>query len=357
MNFWRKNRKFFYNSLITFVILAVAAAFCFVIQQFVSTDTHVPLIFVLAVLFVSRFTEGYLYGIVASMLAVIGVNFVFTYPYFAFNFTLTGYPLTFVTLLAVSVSVSTLTTQIKTQEAIRLEAEKEKMRGNLLRAVSHDIRTPLTSIVGSASAILDNNETISEENKLELIKDIKEEAQWLIRIVENLLSVTRINGESAKIKTEVEAVEEVIGSAVLKFNKRFPEVLVEVDVPQEVLLVPMDAILIEQVLVNLLENSVIHGKTTTLIKINVMVNYVDNRVLITVEDDGAGIKESVLPTMFEGNLSSKEGEEYDSKRNMGIGLSVCMSIVKAHKGNMMAENKADKGARIIFSLPMSKEEK
>lgn len=357
MNYWKKKHSFPYNSIITFIILAVAASFCFLIQQFVPTDTHVPLIFVLAVLFVSRFTDGYLYGIVASMLAVVGVNFVFTYPYFEFNFTLTGYPLTFVTMLAVAISVSTLTTQIKRQEAIRLEVEKEKMRGNLLRAVSHDIRTPLTSIVGSASAILDNNETISDENKLELINDIREEAQWLIRIVENLLSVTRINGESAKINTEVEAVEEVIGSAVLKFKKRFPDVKVEVDVPQEVLLVPMDAILIEQVLVNLLENAVIHGRTTSLITINVLVNHADKRVIITVEDDGEGIKESVLPTMFEGNISSEEGEECDSKRNMGIGLSVCMSIVKAHKGDMKAENKADKGARIMFYLPMDEEEK
>lgn len=357
MNRQSKNVEIFYNCMITVAILSVAAIFCFLLKQFVSTDTHVPLIFVLAVLFVSRFTKGYIYGIVSSMIAVIGVNFVFTYPYFAFNFTLTGYPLTFITMLAVALSVSTLTTQIKTQEAIRLETEKEKMRGNLLRAVSHDIRTPLTSIVGSASAILDNDETISRENKRELIQDIKEEAQWLIQIVENLLSVTRINGESARINTEVEAVEEVIGSAVLKFKKRFPDIRIEVDVPQEILLVPMDAILIEQVLVNLLENSVLHGKTTTFIRINVIVSHVDERVVITVEDDGVGIKDSVLPTMFEGNLSSGEGEESDSKRNMGIGLSVCMSIVKAHKGDMMAENKSGRGAKVMFYLPMNEEEK
>lgn len=357
MNYFRKKHKYIYNSGVTIAILAVASVFCLVLQQFVSTDTHVPLIFVLAVLFISRLTDGYAYGIAASMLAVIGVNFVFTYPYFEFNFTLTGYPLTFLTMLAVAVSVSTLTTQIKRQEAIRLEVEKEKMRGNLLRAVSHDIRTPLTSIVGSASAILDNDKTISRENQLELIRDIREEAQWLIRIVENLLSVTRINGEDARINTDMEVVEEVIGSAVLKFKKRFPEIKVSVDIPQEVLLVPMDAILMEQVLVNLLENSVLHGKTTSCIQINVLKNYEENRVIITVEDDGEGIRESVLPTMFEGNLNSSEGEEYDSKRNMGIGLSVCMSIVKAHKGDMKAENKSDGGARIMFYLPMHKEEK
>ncbi len=100
-----------------------------------------------------------------------------------------------------------------------------------------------------------------------LVEDIRDEAQWLIRIVENLLSVTRINGENAQIHTEEEIVEEIVGSAVLKFQKRFPEVKVEVLMPEAFLMVPMDGILIEQVLVNLLENSVLHGKTIDRIRI------------------------------------------------------------------------------------------
>lgn len=342
------------NCLITAAVLGIAALFCFLLQQFMTTDTHVPLLFVLAVLFVSRFTDGYVYGIVASMLGVIGVNYAFTAPYFEINFTLTGYPLTFLAMLAVSVIVGTLTTQIKQQEQIRLEAEKEKMRGNLLRAVSHDIRTPLTSIVGSASGILENHSVLSEEKMLELVKDIREEAQWLIRIVENLLSVTRINGENARINTEEEIVEEIISSAVIKFRKRFPDVKVEVDMPEEFLMVPMDGILIEQVLVNLLENSVLHGKTIS--RVRIVIEKQEKRLVFAVEDDGQGIKESILPVMFEGSLQSVEGKEYDSKRNMGIGLSVCMSIVKAHKGNMSAENISAGGARVIFWLPMEEGE-
>ena len=338
------------NCLITAGVLGLTAGFALCLQQFVTTDTHVPLLFVLAVLVVSRFTDGYIYGIAASMAAVIGVNYVFTYPYFAFDFTLTGYPLTFVTMLAVSMSVSALTTQTRQQDQIRLEAEKEKMRGNLLRAVSHDIRTPLTSIVGSASGILDNRKVLSEEKVLELVNDIREEAQWLIRIVENLLSVTRINGENAHIHTEDEIVEEIVGSAVMKFQKRFPEQKVEVVMPPEFLMVPMDGILIEQVLVNLLENSALHGKTVSLIRI--IVEKEPGRLIIAVEDDGTGIRENILPVLFEGSLKTGEGEEYDSGRNMGIGLSVCMSIVKAHKGNMTAENRSTGGARVSFWLPM-----
>ena len=142
--------------MITIVIMGISFLFCLPLQQLADTDTHVPLLFVLAVLLVSRYTDGYKYGIFASFVAVVGVNYAFTYPYFALNFTIAGYPLTFLVMLIVSAVVSTLTTQIKQQEHIRMEAEKEKMRGNLLRAVSHDIRTPLTSIVGSASGILEN---------------------------------------------------------------------------------------------------------------------------------------------------------------------------------------------------------
>lgn len=338
------------NGGITAVILGIATAVCFILQNFAITDTHVPLLFVLAVLFISRFTDGYLYGIAASMLAVVFVNFVFTYPYFALNFSITGYPVTFLVMLAVAVSISTLTTQIKRQEQVHLEVEKEKMRANLLRAVSHDIRTPLTSILGSATGILDNYDVLGRDEEKELIRDMKKEAQWLIRMVENLLSITRFRGDGARIHTVEEVVEEVIGGAVEKFKKQFPDVKIDVEMPQDVLLVPMDGILIEQVLVNLMENSAVHGGNTQSIRI--VVSDMDDRVLLSVEDDGQGIRQCVLPVIFEGKIHTMaEGETSDAKRNMGIGLSVCMSIVKAHNGSMKAENMSGRGARVLFWLP------
>lgn len=291
----RKKNQVLYNILITAGILVSASLICIIMQQFSESDTHVPLLFVLAVLFISRFTDGYLYGIVASMIAVVGVNYVFTYPYFEINFNLAGYPLTSVVMLAVACSVSALTTQIKRQEQIRLEVEKEKMRGNLLRAVSHDIRTPLTSMMGAASVLSDNYEDLTDEERKEFAGNMKAEAQWLIRIVENLLTITRIeNGDNGtQIVKEEELVEEIVSSAVLKFKKRFPDVEIVVKMPEELLLVPMDGILIEQVLVNLLENAVFHGKTTS--KVEIRVEDQENRVFFFVEDNGDGIREAVLP--------------------------------------------------------------
>ena len=345
------NRKIIKNSFITIGILALASLFCFWLQGLSESDNHVPLIFVLAVVLVSRFTEGYVYGVLASMIAVVGVNYVFTYPYFEINFSLTGYPLTFMAMLAVAAVVSALTTQIKEKEQIRLEIEREKMRGNLLRAVSHDIRTPLTSIVGATSLLLENDKELSSEQKLKFVGDIRSEAQWLIRIVENLLSVTRIGdgSDSARIDKVEEVIEEIIGSAVLKFKKRFPEIEVLVSLPEELILVPMDGILIEQVLVNLLENAVLHGKTTSKIRIHVKED--EERILVFVEDNGQGIRDGLIPQIFSGNMQTEEGKVSDAKRNMGIGLSVCKTIIKAHKGNMKAENIENSGARFTFWLP------
>lgn len=352
-----KKKALLKNCGITAGVLGLATAVCLFLQSFATTDTHVPLLFVLAVLFISKYTDGYGYGIMASLIAVVGVNFVFTYPYFALNFTITGYPLTFLVMLVVAVTVSTMTTQIKNQEKVRLEAEREKMRGNLLRAVSHDIRTPLTSILGAASGILDNYDVLGAAEKRDLIEDMKKEAQWLIRIVENLLSLTRIsgNGEGTRIHTAEEVMEEVIGDAVGKFKNQNPGIQVDVEMPAEMLIVPMDGILIEQVLMNLMENSVQHGKTVKKIRIRVTLG--NGRVTTAVEDDGCGIPKSVLPSIFEGKISGQEREGCDSRRNMGIGLSVCMSIVKAHRGNMKAENGKNGGARVSFWLPMGEEDK
>ena len=236
-------------------ILAAAALLCALLRMIDSSDVYVALIFECAVVLVSRFTDGYLFGLLASVIGVVGVNWIFTYPYMQLNFTISGYPLTFLVMLAVSVVVGTLTTQIKQQEKLRAEAEREKMRGNLLRAVSHDIRTPLTAIVGGIDAILENGSQISPETSRDLLENMRDESNWLIGVVENLLSVTRMSGAS-NIKKELEAGEEVLGAASMKFKRHYPAVEVSIAAPDTLLRIPMDIILIEQVLINLMENAV-----------------------------------------------------------------------------------------------------
>ena len=346
-----KKKRIINNMAVTIGCLSFATIFCLLFQHVTQTDTHVSLLFVLAVLMVSRFTDGYVYGVIAAFIAVICVNFIFTYPYFAVDFSYAGYPLTSVVMFTVATLVSALMSLIKKQEQIKREIEKEKMRANLLRAVSHDIRTPLTSIAGAAAGILENQAVLSDEKKMELVENIREESQWLVRIVENLLSITRMNSDKAKLDTQEELVEDIVGGAIGKFIKRFPQIQIKAETPEELLLVPMDAILIEQVILNIMENAVIHGKTTSEIRIHVEAD--EQYAYFSIEDNGAGIEEKFLPVIFDGVIGQHENDTGDKKRNMGIGLSVCYSIVKAHRGTMKAENKPEGGAKMTFALPLS----
>ncbi len=338
-----------HDLFITAGILACAVGICFLLRMADTSEGFASPVFVLAVLLISRFTTGYLFGVVASILSVISINYIFTYPYWAFNFTLSGYPLTFLTLLGASLLTCTMTTKIKEQERLRAEGEKEKVRASLLRSVSHDIRTPLTSIVGATSAVLETP-GLSEEEKRAFLEDAREEAQWLIRLVENLLSITRMGDPSSQLSKQEEAAEEVLGEAARKFRKRFPHIRVAVSVPDELLLVPMDAILIEQVLGNLLENAAIHGETTS--QINLSVHREGQDAVFSVRDNGCGIPPKELPRLFDGTLGHSETPSGDGKRNMGLGLSVCMAIVRAHGGTMQAKNLSG-GAEFTFRLPLS----
>ena len=303
-------------------------------------------LFILAVALIARLTEGYLYGIAASLAGTFCVNYMFTYPFWEFDITQTGYPLTFVTLLVVSIIISALTTQIKRQEQLRFEADREKMHANLLRAIAHDIRTPLASILGASSAL--KQQSLKQEDRDALLDGINRDAQWLVRVTENLLSVTRFSGDVALKKTD-EVLEEIVGSAILKY-RRTPEALsVHVDRPDRLLIVPMDAMLIEQVLLNLFDNVSAHAEGATGIWLNIACSA--DRITLTVEDDGAGIPAHLLPTLFDGGIHQTSRSRSDDRRSMGIGLSVCRSIVRAHGGDMAAGQSARGGAAVSFYLP------
>lgn len=317
-------------------------------------NENISLIYILALVLTARFTSGYLPGIFASIICVICVNFLFTYPYLSLNFQLSGYPLSFVVMLAISVTTSAATTHLKQQsiviaerEQLLIEAEKEKMRANLLRAVSHDLRTPLTSIIGSSAAYLENETLLDTEDKKELVTHIFEDSNWLLNMVENLLSVTRIHDESTTVTKSLEPVEEVLAEAVYRLRKRIPDAQINVHIPDELLMIPMDAILIEQVLINLLENAVVHSASKK--PINCSVNTSDQFVYFHVRDFGVGISPQRMHHLFD--FSASIGSDVtDIKKGMGIGLTICKTIVSVHGGTIEAKNHRD-GAEFIFNLP------
>ena len=334
-----------------FAAMAITSGLCLALRRVSSSDVHVPMIFVLAVLVISLLTDGYFYGTLAAFVSVVGVNWAFTYPYFKVDFSIYGYPLTFMTMLAVGFAASTLTSRVKEQERIKLETEKEKMRANLLRAISHDLRTPLTSISGSVSAVLESGGRLDEQQCTELLMDAKKDAEWLCRMVENLLSITRINEDEVRgIQKQDEMLEEVLSEVALDFKKKNPEVEVSVSVPDSLLFVPMDAMLIEQVLHNLLDNAVSHGLTTTKIRISAAAG--SEYVTITVSDNGKGIDPKLLNHLFDGSIQTHGKDTADKSRSMGIGLLVCRTIVEAHGGRISADNMPEGGAKFTFTLKL-----
>lgn len=336
--------------LVYIVSMLLAVFLCTLLQPFGSYDRHVPLVFILVSLVVSLLTEGYFYGVLSAFTGVITANYTFTFPYAKLDFSLAGYPLTFFTMLAVSVVVCTLTTRLKLQEKLKSEAEKERIRANLLRAISHDLRTPLTGISGAISAVLDG-EGFDEAQSRKLLRGAKEEADWLYGMVENLLSITRMTDDKVNsiIKRE-EMLEEVLSEAVLKFKRYQSDVTVSVSVPDELLFVPMDGVLVQQVIANLLNNAVQHGEGTDKIWIKAFRD--GDYIRVSVMDNGKGISEEALEHLFDGAYKYSKETHVDKNRSLGIGLSVCKTIVESHGGTIQAHNTENGGASFEFTLPL-----
>ena len=336
--------------LVTAGILVVSFLFSLVTNSIFQTDASVPMVFVLGVFLISVITKGYLCGITASLLSTLAVNFAFTFPYFEFNFTMPENLFSAVVMLVVAVVTGALTTKIKIAEKIKADSEREKMRANLLRAVSHDLRTPLTTIYGSTSMLLENHDRLPPEDRLDLLRGIRDDAQWLVGMVENLLSVTRLDGGELRLNKTDTVLEELIDAVLVKFRKRCPEQPVDILIPDDFVSIPMDAVLIEQVLTNLLENAVIHAVGMSLLELEVRVE--SNTAVFIVRDNGCGIPLDRQADLFTGYLGSSERQGDAARRNMGIGLSVCATIIKAHGGRISARNCTGGGAEFTFTLPM-----
>lgn len=316
------------------------------------TRTMIPMIFVLGVFLVSWRTQGYFWGIAASLISVLAVNYAFTYPYWAFDLISPECISSAVVMLIVAALTGTLTTKLKRQEQMKAEAEKERMRGNLLRAVSHDLRTPLTSIYGACSVMMESYDEIPREKHLKMLADVCGDAQWLVRMVENLLSVTRIDEGAVNLTKQDTVLEELIDAVLVKFHKHYPDQAVRVEIPEEFVSIPMDAMLIQQVLMNLLENAVFHAEGMKHLGLRVQIK--DGKAFFSVEDDGCGIPEERMARLFTSCPDSASFAD-TSRSSMGIGLSVCSAIIKAHGGEIQAKNRPEGGAVFRFWLEMEEE--
>lgn len=336
------------NISVTILILVAGFILGLLIQNQFEDDALIPAITVLGVFLISVLTDGYIYGVAASFFSVLALNYAFTFPYFKINFTIPENTVSALIMIAITLITCGITNKIKYQEAIKEEGEREKMRANLLRAVSHDLRTPLTTICGASSALLENENEFTPQQRAKMLMGIQQDAQWLYRMVENLLSITRLDGNHVKIIKSPIVLEELVDSVLLKFNKRHGEQEITVDIPEELVVILADGILIEQVLMNLLENALQHA--TGMSRICLRVYTRGSRAVFEIEDNGCGIPKERLAHIFSGTYDMEENGADSSRNNAGIGLSVCETIIKAHGGGITARNVAGGGALFCFTL-------
>lgn len=344
------SKRFLQDILKTVAVLLITVVIGNFLHTRFETDALVPSLFVLSVFLISVLTRGYTLGILSALISVLAVNFAFTFPYFEFNFTIPENLVSAIIMIVVTVVTSALTTKIINHEKIKTQAEKETMRANLLRAISHDLRTPLTAIFGASSTVIENYSNLTDQSKLDMLGGIKEDSQWLIRMVENLLSVTKIDSSNVKLIKSPVVLEELVDSVVASFKKRYPGQEVEISMPEEFVMVSADPILIEQVIENILENAVQHATGMTRLCLDVVIS--EGKAVFSVIDDGCGINKEKLKNIFTGDIISGTAVYDSNKQNMGIGLSVCATIIKAHGGEISAKNNKDKGMTFKFSLDL-----
>lgn len=358
------------NLFVTALFLCVAYWVSGILISHTGGENNSALVFVLAVVLISLLTTGYFYGIAASVIGALCINIYFMAPYAQFSLTRTGYPVAMLSMITISCVVCALTARVKKQAieaarrekntkalyemneklnaekaAIQLQSEREAMRSNILRAVSHDLRTPLTSISGAVSVLLTSPD-VSPKN-LVMLNDIKRDADSLIVMVENLLSVTRLQDGTFPLKKQEEMLEEVAGDALLATRRHFPDCHIAMDLSEDILYLPMDPLLIKQVIVNLLENAIRHSGDLEHIRLSLFRQ--EDWAVVEVRDSGRGLTPEVCQAIQAGTPLPLSG---DTTRGMGIGLSVCQRIIKAHGGFFAAGNDPKGGAVFRFGLPM-----
>jgi two-component system sensor histidine kinase KdpD len=291
-------------------------------------------------------------SLVAAGLSALCFDFFFIPPVFSFAPSDLKSVVTLVVMVIVAMVISGLAERARRQhqaaQAQELRIETERLRSSLLSAVSHDLRTPLATIFGAGTELLEQGADLTSVERGELIQAIVEEAARLDQLVTNLLEVARLEGGPIEIRKRAEPIDEVVEAALSRLRGRLGDRPVRSRVPEEIPMVPIDAVLIQQVLVNLLENALRYSSAGTPLEIE--ASRAADHVVVEVRDRGPGIQEQEAERLFErfyrGHLQSgRDG-------GVGLGLTICRSIVRAHGGEIALLNREQGGAIARFTLPL-----
>ena len=303
---------------------------------------NVALVYLLAVVLIAlRFRRGPV--IAVSVMNVAAFNFFFIPPRGTFHVEDPQYVLTFAMMLGVGLIVSELTRRVRAraraQAALEIEAETERIRSALLASISHDLRTPLAVITGSASTLAERGERLPAEERAALAQSIYQQARDVSELVTKVLQMTRLESGEIRLERDWDSLNEIVESVLRRLRERLSTHLMMVDLPDDLPLVRVDASLIEQVLTNLLENAARHTPPRTLIRLRAQV--AGGEMVVSVEDFGPGLAEADLERIFK-----------KFHRGAGLGLAICRAIVELHKGRIWAERLPGVGTAFRFTLPL-----
>jgi two-component system sensor histidine kinase KdpD len=235
--------------------------------------------------------------------------------------------------------------------AAKLEVESERLRSSLLSSVSHDLRTPLSVITGATSSLLESSDDRLSQSEQSILKSVREEAERLSRLVENLLDMTRLESSSLNIHREPHVVEELVGSAIVRVESLIKDQVIRTDLSVDLPLVAVDGILVEQMLVNLLENAIRHSPASGII--TVTANTVRGMIALSIRDQGDGLQPGEEKQIFEKFFQSANRRP-DSRRGVGLGLAICKAVAEIHGGTIVARNHIDGGAEFQVTLPIAR---
>ena len=315
-------------------------------------EANIIAVYILGVLIISIITSSWMYSFLASVISVLAFNFLFTVPRFTLRAYDPSYPVTFGIMFLVALITGSLASRMKeyARESAQaaMQIEKEQLRADLLRSISHDLRTPLTSISGNASNLLSNENEFSQETRMQIYGDIYDDSMWLINLVENLLSVTRIEDGRMDLRMSAELMDEVIAEAMRHTDRNRAGRKIEVSSDEEFILGKMDARLIVQVVINLVDNAVKYTPEGAQIRIH--TGKKDGMVVVSVSDTGPGIPDEQKSKVFE-MFYTGTNRAADGRRSLGLGLGLCRSIIRAHGGEIWVSDNKPQGAVFTFTLP------
>lgn len=342
-------RDSFYLFFVLLVVSLVGAS----LWKLGFNDTTIISVFLLGILGVSVASESQIFGILASFLSFVIFDFLFAEPLYSFQIYDKGYLITFAimtfTFFFINKKLARFKEDIKKSADIAIHAEQERLRSTLLRSISHDLRTPLTTISGNASILLDNSLTLDDEKKTELCKAIYHDSLWLNGLVENLLSITRIEDGKMSLNIQAELLTEVIDEALKHIAVKTDKHVIRIEVNDELLMAAMDLRLILQVIVNIIENAIKYTPPGT--EIIITAKSLDEKVVVEIADNGFGIADDKKDCVFD--MFYSEGNSYgDSRRGLGLGLALCKAILTAHGEKIYIRDNVPRGTIFGFTLKL-----